>query len=122
MATARGGAAGSTRTASDVFEVVADGNADMLEDMIEFSGAEHLRELRSKKQEDYGQNLLHCAVANGQLRTLQVLLKQKVFDPNQVRWKVSDGCGSSSRHESLRTALLSINDKLALIHVDLHVK
>lgn len=56
----------------------------MLEEIIDFSGAEHLCELRSKKREDYGQNLLHCAVANGQPKTLEVLLKDKAFDPNQV--------------------------------------
>eukprot|EP00903_Cladosiphon_okamuranus_P013485 g12560.t1 len=76
---------GSPPTASsDVFEIVADGNADVLAEMIAFSGAEHMSELRSKKPEDYGRNLLHCAVANGQLKTLQILLKQDVFDPNQV--------------------------------------
>lgn len=78
-------APGALRTANDVFEVVADGNAEMLTQMIEFSGAKHLCELRSKRKEDYGRNLLHCAVINGQLRTLQVLLDQNVFDPNQVR-------------------------------------
>lgn len=70
---------------SDVFETVADGNADVLAEMIAFSGAQHMSELRSKKQEDYGRNLLHCAVANGQLTTLQVLLKHDVCDPNQAR-------------------------------------
>lgn len=70
---------------SDVFEIVADGNADVLAEMIAFSGAERMAELRSKKQEDYGRNLLHCAVASGQLTTLQVLLKHKHFDPNQAR-------------------------------------
>lgn len=70
---------------SDVFEIVADGNADVLAEMIAFSGAEHMAELRSKKQEDFGQNLLHCAVASGQLTTLQVLLQHKNFDPNQAR-------------------------------------
>lgn len=69
---------------SDVFEIVADGNADVLTEMIAFSGARHMSELRSKKQEDYGRNLLHCAVASGQLKALQVLLKHDVFDPNQV--------------------------------------
>lgn len=79
-------AAGPPPTVSgDVFEIVADGNADVLADMIAFSGAQHMSELRSKKQEDYGRNLLHCAVANGQLGTLQVLLKHEVFDPNQER-------------------------------------
>lgn len=78
-------AAGPPPTVSDVFELVADGNADMLVEMIEFSGAEHLCELRSKKREDYGRNLLHCAVMNGQLETLAVLLSHKVFDPNQAR-------------------------------------
>ncbi|CAM9641823.1 unnamed protein product [Sphacelaria rigidula] len=77
-------AGASLRTANDVFEVVADGNAEVLVEMIKFPGAMHLCELRSKRQEDYGRNLLHCAVANGQLKTLQVLLKHKVFDPNQV--------------------------------------
>lgn len=70
---------------SDVFEIVADGNADVLAEMIAFSGAQHMSELRSKKPEDYGRNLLHCAVANGQLKTLQVLLEHDVFDPNQVK-------------------------------------
>lgn len=84
VGSARAAPVGSTRTATDVFEVVADGNADMLQEMIDFSGAKHLCELRSKKREDYGQNLLHCAVANGQLKTLEVLLRGKVFDPNQV--------------------------------------
>ncbi|CAM9343872.1 unnamed protein product [Ectocarpus fasciculatus] len=69
---------------SDVFEIVADGNADVLEDMIAFSGAQHMCELRSKKKEDYGQNLLHCAVASGQRLTLQVLLKHEAFDANQA--------------------------------------
>lgn len=78
-------ATGPPPTTSDVFEVVADGNAEMLGEMIDFSGAKHLCELRSKKQEDYGTNLLHCAVTNGQLTTLQVLLKHNVFDPNQAR-------------------------------------
>lgn len=78
-------AAGPPLTASDVFEVVADGNADMLMEMIEFSGARHLCKLRSKKQEDYGRNLLHCAVTNGQLKTLEVLLDHDCFDPNQAR-------------------------------------
>lgn len=73
---------------SDVFEIVADGNADMLVEMIAFSGAQHMSELRSKKPEDYGRNLLHCAVANGQLKTLQVLLKHEVFDPNQAKCKI----------------------------------
>ena len=68
-----------------MFDIVADGNADVLADMIAFSGAQHMSELRSKKQEDYGRNLLHCAVANGQLKTLQVLLKHDAFDPNQAR-------------------------------------
>ena len=71
---------------SDVFDIVADGNAEVLAEMIAFSGAQHMSELRSKKPEDYGRNLLHCAVANGQLKTLQVLLKHDVFDPNQVNW------------------------------------
>lgn len=84
MASARAVAVEPPRTASDVFEIVADGNAEMLRHMIEFSGAQHLCELRSKKQEDYGRNLLHCAVTNGQIRTLHVLLKHRVFDPNQV--------------------------------------
>ncbi|CAN0188646.1 unnamed protein product [Hapterophycus canaliculatus] len=76
---------GSTLTvSSDVFEIVADGNADVLTEMIAFSGAQHMSELRSKKQEDYGRNLLHYAVASGQLKALQVLLKHDVFDPNQV--------------------------------------
>lgn len=70
---------------SDVFEIVADGNAELLAEMIAFSGAEHMAELRSKKQEDYGRNLLHCAVASGQLATLQVLLEHESFDPNQAR-------------------------------------
>ncbi|CAN0030816.1 unnamed protein product [Ectocarpus sp. 13 AM-2016] len=69
---------------SDVFEIVADGNADVLEDMIAFSGAQHMCELRSKKKEDYGRNLLHCAVASGQRLTLQVLLKHEAFDANQA--------------------------------------
>lgn len=69
---------------SDVFEIVADGNADVLEDMIAFSGAQHMCELRSKKKEDYGRNLLHCAVASGQRPTLQVLLKHEAFDANQA--------------------------------------
>ncbi|CAN0153263.1 unnamed protein product [Ectocarpus sp. 4 AP-2014] len=69
---------------SDVFEIVADGNADVLEDMIAFSGAQHMCELRSKKKEDYGQNLLHCAVASGQRSTLQVLLKHEAFDANRA--------------------------------------
>lgn len=77
-------AAGNPRSASDVFDVVADGNADLLVQMIEFSGAKHLCELRSKKQEDYGQNLLHCAVTNGQMKALQLLLEHNVFDPNQA--------------------------------------
>ena len=76
---------GPPPTVSDVFEIVADGNADLLAEGIEFSGAEHVCELRSKNQEDYGRNLLHCAVTNGQLKTLQVLLELNVFDPNQVR-------------------------------------
>lgn len=76
---------GPPPTTSDIFEVVADGNADVLEEMIEFSGARHLCDLRSKTKEDYGRNLLHCAVANGQLQILEVLLQQKVFDPNQAR-------------------------------------
>ena len=94
--TVRGASVSSTNTAraagppptvlSDVFEIVADGNADVLADMIAFSGAQHMSELRSKKPEDYGRNLLHCAVANGQLGTLQVLLKHEGFDPNQARW------------------------------------
>ena len=78
---------GPPPTTSDVFEIVADGNADLLEEIIEFSGAEHVCELRSKKQEDYGRNLLHCAVTNGQRKTLEVLLKHNVFDPNQVKGK-----------------------------------
>ncbi|CAM9982819.1 unnamed protein product [Ectocarpus sp. 8 AP-2014] len=69
---------------SDVFEIVADGNADVLEDMIAFSGAQHMCELRSKNKEDYGRNLLHCAVASGQRPTLQVLLKHEAFDANQA--------------------------------------
>lgn len=77
--------AGLPPTTNDIFEIVADGNADMLEEIIDFSGAKHVCEQRSQKQEDYGQNLLHCAVTSGQLKTLQVLLKHKVFDPNQVR-------------------------------------
>lgn len=87
LATARPSARlkGPPPTVSDVFEIVADGNAELLAEVIEFSGAEHVCELRSKNQEDYGRNLLHCAVTNGQLRTLQVLLEHNVFDPNQVR-------------------------------------
>ena len=75
---------GPPPTVSDVFEIVADGNADLLAEVIEFSGAAHVCELRSKNQDDYGRNLLHCAVTNGQLKTLQVLLEHDVFDPNQV--------------------------------------
>lgn len=68
----------------DVFEVVADGNTEVLQEIIEFSGAYNLCRLRNKSKENYGGNLLHCAVMNGQLETLQVLLNHKVFDPNQV--------------------------------------
>lgn len=94
----------AARTASDVFEVVADGNAEMLEELIAFSGAKHLCELRSKRQEDYGRNLLHCAVANGQFTTLQVLLKQKVFDPNQVGLDIGARL-ACRKHESCRNML-----------------
>ncbi|CAM9934749.1 unnamed protein product, partial [Discosporangium mesarthrocarpum] len=69
----------------DVFEVVADGDADTLSDMIAFSGAARLAALRSKRPEEYGRNLLHCAVVNGRLGVLNLLLSHKDFDPNQAR-------------------------------------
>lgn len=133
--TARGASAPSIKSvlatgppptvSSDVFEIVADGNADVLAEMIAFSGAQHMSELRSKKPEDYGRNLLHCAVANGQLKTLQVLLKHDVFDPNQARvqkhfdqcslW-IAQFCVSGLRHR-IRSCPLIVLCSFTHLHI-----